>query len=574
VLTEAERVERHGFTRAELERTKQDLVRSYEQAYAEREKTESGSYVEEYIQHFLSGVPSPGIAFEYALVKELMPGITLDEVNRAAQSWFSIPDRVLLVNAPEKPSVKVPTAAELLALFDRVKRSPVEPYQETVSEGPLVAAALTERPVVEETLDSVLGLTRWTLVNGIKVLVKPTDFKADEVLLSGSSPGGSSIQPDSLFLASIFATQAVNLGGLADFSAIELQKKLAGKAVGVSPFIATYQEGIRGQASPKDLETLFQLVYLYFTAPRKDPQAFDAFRANFRAALANRGASPAVALQDTLTVTLAQHHPRSRPISVAVVDSLDLDRSIAVYRDRFADASDFTFVLVGAFSLHQLKPLVERYLANLPATRRDETWRDVGIRPPTGVVEREVKRGLEPKSQTELVFTGSFPYSRSERFVLRSLADVLEIKLREDLREELGGTYGVSVIPSPTRIPREEYTVRISFGSAPDRVTQLVDAIFARIDSIATAGPDEKELAKIRETVIRTRETDLKENGYWLGQLAGYQQNGEDLRGIVETSDLISLLTTDRLKQAAARYLDRKNFVRVTLVPEPKPATP
>jgi len=574
VLTEVERIDRHGFTGPELDRTKQDYLRGYEQAFAERDKTESGSLVEEYVQLFLTGEPSPGIAAEFAMVKELLPAITLTEVNQAAQEWLALKDRILLVNAPEKPGVRVPSSAELLALFDQVRASGVTAYQETVSAAPLIGASLVARPVVSETRDTTLGVTRWTLENGIRVIVKPTTFKADEVLFSGFSPGGNSLIPDSLFTAAVFATQLVSLGGLADFSLVELQKKLAGKAVFVSPFVGAYQEGIRGQASPQDLETMFQLTYLYFTAPRRDPQAFEAFKSNARAQLANRGANPATAFRDTLVATMSQHHPRSRPLVPAIVDSLDLDRSLAVYRDRFADASDFTFVLVGALTLEQTRPLVERYLANLPALRRAEQWRDIGLKPPAGVVEREVKRGIEPKSQTELVFSGPFPFSREERFVLRSLADVLDIKLREQLREELSGTYGVSVTPAATRIPREEYTLSVSFGSAPDRVSQLLAAVFAQIDTLQRQGAAEKDLAKIRETTIRSRETSLRENDFWLGQLAAAEQNGDDPRNIVDPSALLPLLTPERIRQAALRYLDRKNYVRVTLIPESKPATP
>ncbi len=573
VLTEVERVERHGFTAPELDRATQDLVRGYEQAFAERDKTESGAYVDEYIRHFLEKEPSTGIAYEFGMVKRLVPTIFLSEVNQVAQSWLRLPDRVLMVNAPEKPSVKVPGASELLALFDRVDRSDIAAYQDSVSTAPLVAADLVARPFLTERRDSMLGTTRLTLENGVNVILKPTDFKADEILLTGFSPGGNSTAPDSLFGAAVFATQLVGIGGLAEFPLIELQKKLAGKVVSVTPFVGAYQEGVRGQASPKDLEIMFQLLYLNFTAPRRDPAAVQAFKDNVRAAIANRGASPAVAFRDTLTVTMAQHHPRSRPITTAIVDSMDVDKSFAVYRDRFADASDFTFVIVGAFTVEGIKPLVARYLGNLPALRRGEQWRDVGIRAPSGVVEREVRRGVEPKSQTEMVFSGRFPYSRPERFVLRSLADVLEIKLREQLREELGGTYGVSVSAAPTKVPREEYTFTISFGSAPDRVGQLVAAIFTQIDSLATSGAGEKELAKVKETLIRSRETDLKENGFWLSQLAAVEQTGDDPRVILDPSDLLPLLTAERLKAAAQRYLDRTNYVRVTLLPETK-ATP
>jgi zinc protease len=574
VLTEVERADRHGFTAPELDRTKQDLLRAYEQSYAERDKTESGNYVEEYIQHFLTGAPSPGIAYEFGLVRKLLPTVTVDEVNRSARAWLSRKDRVLLVNAPEKVASKLPDAATLLALFDRVHRSDVAAYSDTVSSAPLVSAELEERPVASETRDSVLGTTRLVLENGVTVILKPTDFKADEVLLRGFSPGGTSLEPDSLFTAATFATQVVSLSGLAGSSAIELQKKLAGKAVSVSPYIGAYQEGIQGQASPKDLETLFQLVYLNFTGPRADPAAFAAFKANVLAAIANRSANPAIAFRDTLTAVMAQHHPRSRPINAAVVDSLDLDRALAVYRDRFGDAGDFTFVIVGSFTVPAITPLVRRYLGNLPSGHRKEEPRDVGIRPPTGVVEREVRKGIEPKSQTELLFTGSFPYSREERFVLRSLADILEIKLREELREELGGTYGVSVSANPTRVPRQEYTLDIGFGSAPDRVDELLTAVYAEIDTLRQRGPAEKELAKVRENIIRSRETDLRDNGFWLGQLAGLEQIGENPRQILDVASLLPLLTSERIKAAAERYLDRRNLVRVTLLPAAKPGTP
>ncbi len=568
VLTEVERVERHGFTAAELERAKQDLLRAYEQGYAERDKLESGPLAEEYVRHFLAGEPAPGIAYEYQLVRDLLPGITLAETNAAARAWFALRDQVILVNGPERAGLEMPEPAQLLALFQEVAARDVAPYVEDLSDAPLVAATLAPKPIRSETTDAALGTTRWTLANGVTVIARPTDFKADEVLLSGFSPGGTSLAPDSLFLAASLATQVVGLGGLGEFNAVDLQKRLAGKAVQVSPYVATYEEGLRGSASPRDLETLFQLVYLQFTAPRADSQAFEAFRANARAALANRGASPTVAFQDTLTVTLAQHHPRSRPLSVAIVDSLDLDRSLRIYHDRFGDASDFTFVIVGSFALDSLRPLVERYLANLPAAGRREQWRDIGIRPPPGRVEREVRRGIEPRAQTQLVLSGAMSYTRSERFLLGALAQVLELTLREALREDLGATYGVSVSAAPTRVPREQYTLSIGFGSDPTRVAELLEVVRVHLDSLRRLGPDEREIAKVRETIVRARETQLRENGFWLGQLAAAERNGEDPRQILDPSDLLALLTRETLRDAARRYLDERNVVRVTLLPE------
>jgi len=568
ILTEAERVDRHGFTQSELDRARQVVLRGFEQAYAEREKTLSGRYASEYIRCFLVGEPTPGIAYEYDLVRALAPGVGLAEVNRLAREWITDRNRVILANAPEKEGVSAPGEQAIRAVFEKVKGLEVAAYADSVSDAPLVERMPAPAAILEERADTALGTRAWRLANGVRVILKPTDFKDDEILFTAYSPGGSSLAPDRAYLSAAFASQVAGLGGLSRFSAIELQKKLAGKVARVSPFIGAEQEGMNGSASPKDVETLFQLIYLTFTASRRDSSAFLAFTQNTKAALANRGASPAAAFQDTLRVTLTQHHPRALPMTSGRVDEVRLDEAMALYRDRFSDASDFTFVFVGNFAPDSLRTLVQRYLGGLPALKRKETWRDVGIRPPRGVVERTVRKGIEPKSQTQLVFTGPFRFTPEERHALRSMADVLSIRLREQLREALGGTYGVSVNASPSRIPREECSVSIGFGSAPDRVEELTREVFAQIDTLKTLGPQEKDLAKVREAQARALEVNLKQNGYWLSQLAFYDQNGEDPHHILSARTLTDRLSAEAVRDAARRYLDGKNYVRVTLYPE------
>ncbi len=574
VLTEVERVERHGFTEPELARAKRELLRGLERAYAERDKAESKQFVDEYIRHFLTGEPIPAIRRELELAKQLLGSITLDDVTRTARGWLGLKDRVLLVSAPDKAGVKVPAGDALLALFDTVRRADVPPYQETVSDAPLVSADLPEAAIIQEAHDSGVNTTTWTLANGVQVILKPTDFKADEVLFTAYSPGGSSTVPDSLFTAAQVATTVVGAGGLGRLSAVELQKKLAGIVAHVAPFINTYEEGLSGDASPQDLRTLFELIYLNFTAPRADSAAFQALRANWRAALANRGASPAAAFQDTLQAILAQHHLRSRPFTVAQVDSLDLREALSVYGDRFSDASDFTFVVVGSFTLDTIRPLVRRYLGNLPTTHRGEVAVDLGIAPPRGVVRREVRKGIEPKSQTELVFTGVLDDTPAGRFALSSLAQVLGIKLRERLREELGGTYGVSVEAAAAREPRLRSTLRISFASAPDRVEELVAAVFAEIDSLRRDGAGEKELVKVRGTDLREGETDLRDNAFWLQLLAEADRADEAPSAWLDLQGQLDQLTGESVRQAAQRYLEPSRYVRVTLVPEPEAINP
>jgi zinc protease len=569
VLTEVERVDRYGFTETELARAKQNLLRGYERAYAEREKRESREFATEYVAHFLTGEPIPGIAQELELAKRLLESITAEEVAAAARGWLGIRHRVLLVSAPEGPGGVLPGVDSLVALFAQVRGAVVMPYEETVSDAPLVAAAVSEAAIVREARDTALNVTTWTLANGVRVILKPTDFKADEVLFTAYSPGGTSLVTNSLFTSAQAATQVVAAGGLGQFDAVELRKKLAGIVVRVDANIDTYEEGLAGGASSRDLETLFELIYLRFTAPRADTAAFQALRANYRTALANRSANPAAAFQDTLEAVLAQYHPRSRPFTVAQVDSIDLGKAMAVYRDRFADASDFTFVFVGSFQLDSVRPQVRRYLGNLPALKRGEQPRDLGMTPPTGVVQRTVQKGLEPIAQSVIVFPATLEYTRANLFALSTLAQLFEIKLREQLREEMGGTYGVGVWVTLARVPRPQYTFSIQFGSAPERVEELVGAVFAQIDSLRRNGAGAQELAKIKETGLRDWETALKENGFWLTHLAAAGRDGEDPREVIEElQSLLNRLTSESVREAAQKYLDPRRYVRVTLMPE------
>jgi zinc protease len=335
--------------------------------------------------------------------------------------------------------------------------------------------------------------------------------------------------------------------------------------VNLVPLIGSYEQSIGGQSSPKDAETLLQLAYLYFTAPRLDSAAVGGWLRNFRAALANRSANPQAAFQDTLTVTLMQHHRWSRPISAATVEEVRPDVAFRFYRQRFAQASGLNVVMVGTFQPDSLRPMVQRYLGNLPAGPPERPI-DPGIRPPEGVVERTVRKGIEPKSQTALVWSGSAPFSQRQRVVLNALASVLELRLREELREELGGTYSVGVSASISRIPREDYRVTVNFGSDPERADSLVRVVFAEVDSLKAHGPRPADLAKVKETLIRSRETNLRENGWWLGQLL--QSVRDSIPAAAPLEPLLAQLTVASLQDAARNFLDRGRYVRVTLLPE------
>jgi len=568
VLTEAERVARHGFTASELERTAREFLRGLEQAFAEREKSNSASFAAEYVQHYLTGEPIPGIAYEYRLAQEYVPTIGVEEVDRIAREWIVDRDRVVVVSAPQNPDVPVPDAGALEAAFAGVGARTIAAYDDAVTGAPLVSAELAPTPILRADSMPEVGLTVWRLANGVRVLLKPTDFKDDQVLFRAWSPGGTSLAADEAYIPAATATSAVSVGGVGAFSLIDLQKVLADKAVSVSPYISSLYEGLSGSASPRDLETLFQLIYLYVTAPRADAEAFAAYRNRIAAFLENRSRSPESAFQDTVQVTLAQHHPRALPLTPERLSEMDLDASLAFYEDRFADVGDFTFAFVGSFDVDSVRPLVQRYLGTLPAAGRIETWRDDGVEPPKGVVRRTVARGVEPKSETVIVFTGSIDDTRENRYALQALEETLRIRLRDRLREDLGGTYGVDVSSGVSRFPDREYTARVSFGSDPGRVEELTGVVFEEIESLQQLGPTAEELEKVREIQRRDRETNLRENGFWLGQIVAYDQLGLDPRDILTYDGLIRNASVEQVRTAAIRYLRQDNYVLVSLFPE------
>ena len=573
LLTEGERVRRFGFLQSELDRAKKDFQRGIEQAYAEREKTNSSVYAESYVSSFLQSEPSTSIAYDLVAIKQFLPTITLAEVNKLAGEWMTDKNRVLATTSPDKPGAVNPTRGELLLAFDAVKGADIAAFTEIAPSQQLVEKEPPGGKVVSEREIKDIGATEWKLSNGVRVLLKPTDFNADQITFSAYSPGGASLLPDASYVAASGADLIPMTSGVGKFTVVDLQKFLAGKQVSVFPSIDDLSEGISGSGSQRDVDTMLELVYLYFTQPRLDTSLVNTFLGRFKGVLANRSASPDAAFSDTLQVTMAQHSVREQPVSAAQLDRIDPFKSYAFYKDRFSDASGFTFVFVGNFRPDSLKPLVAKWLGALPSTGKKETWRDTGVRPPTGVVQRVVRKGTEPKARTALVFTGPFEYTRQNRYYLSALAELLNIKLREALRENLGGTYGVSVSPSATRDPQPSYRFSIGFGSAPERLEALTAAALAQIDSVKRFGTTPDYLNKVKEAALRARETALKQNGYWISQISTFDQSGWPLEEIPNGAKLISSLTAEDLQRAAQKYLRTDNYVRVSLYPEKFPAT-
>jgi zinc protease len=568
LLIEARRVDQFGFLDSELQRAKQDLVRGYERAHAERDKSQSGGFADEYIRVYLEGESTPGIEWEYQAVQKLLPTISVADVNRLAASWITENNRVVIVGAPIKEGVVLPTEAGILAAIDRGMKAPVVAYSESVSGDALVDALRPAGRIVSGK-PRPNGVSEWQLSNGARVLVKPTDFKADQILFGAYSPGGTAHASDADFISAALSSQIVGLSGLGSLNRIDLGKKLSGKVASVSPSIGEMSEGLGGSASPKDIETMMQLAYLTFTGARLDTTAFAAFRNNVGPYLANRGSDPSQVFSDTIQVTLAQYHNRARPITLATLAEINAEKAIAFHKDRFADASDFTFVFVGNVDTTTLKPLVERYLASLPSTGRKDGAASTTLGPPRGVINKTVRKGVEQKASTLIVFSGACDYSPQNRFALRTMVDAFQLRLTEALREKLGGTYSPNVGGGCARSPRQEYSISVSFDSSPENVESLTQAVFALVDSLKTQGPTQADVDRVREQITRSREVEVKQNNYWLSNIMAREQSGEDIGGLLGAYDeMVKSLTASQIRDAARRYLDTSNYARFVLLPE------
>jgi len=566
LFVEAERAARHGFTDGELERQKLDLVRGLELTFNDRENQESLQFASEYINHFLQGNAIPGIEFEYMAAQALMQTIDLDLVNEAARANLDQANRVVLANAIDKPGLTTPSQTDFEQVFAGVTSMEIEPYVDTTLDEPLVPEPPEPGSILSESMIDELNMTVWTLSNGVTVWLKPTDFKEDEIAMQATSPGGWSNSSLEDHQSAVIAAGLVQQGGVGAFSTIDLQKALAGKAVQVSPSIGQNTEGMSGSASPEDLETMLQLVWLYFTSPRQDETAFQAFMAQGRAVLENLGSNPMAAFADTFSVTMAQGHPRSRPLSVAVLDEIDLKTGVDFYRERFADASDFTFVFVGAIDLDIMRPLAEQYLGSLPRIERVDSHVDLDIDPPDAHIQKTVRAGVEPQSQTIMAFSGPFDYTAQNRVGMRVMAQALELRLRERMREDLGGTYGVGVTGGYEQIPEERYTVTVAFGSDPVRAEELRSVVFEELRNLQVEGPSQEDVDKVAEGERRTRETNVRLNPYWAVQLIGARASGQDPRFLLDTTT-IDAVTIESIQEDARRYLNEDRVVIVTLLP-------
>ena len=569
LLLEWKRVQRDGLTQSELDRAKAATLRSYEVAFQERDKTESSGYADEYIRHLLEDEPVPGIAGEYEMVQVMLPSISLTEVNAVSQSMTTPENRVILFSAPEKDGLVVPTSEDILQILKKVEAVEIEKYDDGVTDRPLMAASPEPGSIIFRRNHDKVDTREWILSNKIRVLLKKTDFKNDQVLLRASSPGGTSLVDDDDYITASSADTLVGQGGLADFSAVDLSKMLADKYASASVSIGSYSEGVTGFASPQDLEVMFQLLYLQLTAPRKDAEVFESYKTRMGDMIRNRKNNPGYVFSEEVEKALYGDHPRHQPTDEKWIESLDLDKSFDYFQDRFASMSDYTFVIVGAFEWDVIESLVTQYLASLPGEPRDEKPLFRGDDPKGGKVSVRVEKGIEDQARVQILMHGDTEWKDEDRYPLRAAVDILKIRLREVLREDQGGVYGVSAYGSIDRVPKGTFSCGISFGCKPDNAGNLIDLALNEVEKLKSEPASEVNIGKVRETHLRGHETSIKENSYWLNNLLFRATNELDFNGIVDFPKLPENISADQIQAAARKYFDPTNILIAQLHPEP-----
>jgi len=445
----------------------------------------------------------------------------------------------------------------------------VKPFEEKA-----VAADLMETPpargkITSEKENDKLGITELSLANGVRVIVKPTDFKNDQVILTASRFGGQYSYDASDRLNAEYAATLVSQMGIGDFSPIDIRKVLAGKNASVSPRLGTVSEGISGQSSATDVETMLQLVHLYFTQPRKDPELYNSFISKQQAMYQNMTADPQYIFQDSMLTTLYKNHPWAPKLPTPeTFPKISLDRAMEIYGERFGNARDFTFVLVGKIDMNTLKPLVETYLGSLPSTGQGSSFKDVGLRPAEGPIRKEIKKGSEPKSLIRMFWNGEAKYSQEEHFKIQALVEIINIKIIETLREDLSGIYGGGMYGTLNKFPYGNYSFGVTLPCGPENVEKLIAAALQEIEKVKSNGPTEADLNKVKETWKQQYLVNVKDNSFWARHLLQSEELGSDPERVLSYEKRLEALSPEDVQEIAKKYLDTNNYVQFVLNPE------
>ncbi|HTB53044.1 MAG TPA: insulinase family protein [Ferruginibacter sp.] len=569
-VQELERVKKYGFTQAELDRAKKNILNSVTQQFNERDKTESSDYVDEYISNFLEKEPTPGIEKEQAYYQYLLPQITLQDVNALSDNLKQHSNKFVAIMGPEATGkVVLPTNDALLSDVTATEKLPVKPYEEKAIAASLIQQSPHAGTITHAVKNDMLGTTELTLSNGITVTLKSTDYKDDEVLMSAIRAGGKNNYGLTDKYNANYATAVMSAMGVGDFSPTDLKKILAGKTASVSPTFTESADGFSGSSSVKDVETMLQLLYLYVTEPRKDTALFESFVEKNKSQSAFAMANPQSAFIDTIYNALFNNNPLT-PIIIPksdYFDKIDLDRVLQIYKERFGDMSGMHFTFVGSFKEAELEPLLEKYLASLPVTTKKFNYVDNKVRPQKGKVNINVNKGTEAKSLILAFYTGEIPYTQDIDLKAQAVCEVLNIKIIEELREKIQGIYTGEIYTRFSKIPYQHYSFILELPCGPAKIDTLIIAANQQIENLKKNGPLQEDMEKVKQQWLEENKTAMKENNTWLQSLQDIEFKGNDPDRFLNAAKYITALTAKDVQDAAKLLLNGNNVTTAILRP-------
>ncbi|MCP4310978.1 MAG: insulinase family protein [Bacteroidetes bacterium] len=570
LLTEVERAKRYGFTQSELERAKAEILTRWEKKYNERDKISNDEYIQDYIGNYLFKNAYLSAEQGYKLVQALLPTITVEDFNVRMKEWMSSENQSLVIQGPEGEEHKHLTEAEAMAVFHQIAAAEIEPYEEEELAESLVSEELAPAVITSIKNLEQFDAVEWTLENGARVVFRHADYEKDQVQIRGYSVGGGSLFDNEYVPSVDMLINLTSFYGVGEFDATSLQKMLTGKSVEFNMQLGNLNEGVVGKATPKDMETMMQLLYLSFSQPRFDEPAHEAIMARYDALVANMGNNPQKIMGDSMNLILTNYHPRTRVLDMDFLGDIEFKMIEEVYRDRFADASDFFFVIVGNVEEEQLKPLVQKYIGAIPDLDRTETWVNRKILEPQGVVARDIELSLEtPKANVNIVINQPMSYKPYNRQVMNVIEGILELRFTESIREEEGGTYGVRIGTNLQRLPAGKANMKISFDCDPDRADDLKAKVFLELDKLAQEGPSTEDLSKTVGNMLKNREQSKEHNSYYLNTIYGYYIHGINYDDPANYEDILNGLSTKDVKKVMKAFYKKPNIVDVVFKPLP-----
>ncbi len=570
-IGELVRIQKFGFNPSEMDVAKKSTLSWVERLYNERNTNESGNIIEEYLRNFLTQEPMPGIAIDYSYYVNFMPTITLAEINAEAKKWLGDNKNYFtMVQGPEDLKSTNLTNAGLLKMVAAAYKQKVSPKVEKALATSLLSKEPTPGKIVSESKDELLGTTTYTLSNGVKVTIKPTDFKSDEIIFSGYKKGGLGNYSPKNKMNAAMMSQIIASMGYGDFNPTDLKNFLSGKTSAINTAQSAVNNVVNGSSSVKDLETMLQLNYLKLTNPRKDLDLFAGFINKQKAYLENAKSNPQTAFFDTFNKALYAGNPYA-PITIPTHDDLALlnaDSILMFYKNAFSNADGFHFFFTGNVDANSIKPLIEKYIASLPVSGTEPVYRDNGLRPISGEHELTVNIGTEPQSLILMNYFGDANYS--ENLALRAglMTEILNIKIIEELREKIGGIYSGGIYANVEKDPYNHFGIMVYLPCGPESVDTLLIAMRAEIAKIMKDGPSDKDLAKVKIAKIEAYKEQIKTNAYWNSQLKGIYYDGKDKQQILHYEKIVENITAAQIQETAQFLLNTPNQFLGILYPQ------